>query len=317
MIVSINYQNLYEFNAGGSFFLSQHEVQGINTWDLDRNIDMEQTGNLYAVGLAYSVQIHPKLSMGFTLNFWKKWFGNNGWREKYSESAAGTLTIDPPGPVFIVTPISRNETSVKNYEFDGFNTNLGILWNATGKLTLGTVLKTSFTADLDFSYSSSSGSSLNERQHLDMPMSYGLGAAYRFSDALTISADIYRTEWKDFILTQADGTKVSPITGLSRQESDIDSTIQVRIGGEYLIIDPKFVIPLRAGLFYDPAPATGSPDKYYGFSLGSGLACGSWVFDIAYQFRWADNVKESILKNFNYSSDVKEHQIYTSLIFHF
>jgi hypothetical protein len=27
---------------------------------------------------------------------------------------------------------------------------------------------------------------------------------------------------------------------------------------------------LRSGLFYDPAPAEGSPDDYYGFSLGGG-----------------------------------------------
>ncbi|MCD6426083.1 MAG: outer membrane protein transport protein [Anaerolineales bacterium] len=317
MTLSINYQNLYEFNAGSSFHLSQREVEGINTWVLDRNINLEQIGNLYAIGLAYSVQLHPKLSVGVTLNFWEDWLGENSWKEKYHESATGTLTIDPPGPVLFTTPISRIERSVKDYEFEGFNANIGILWNVTEKLVLGGVLKTKFTADLDFSYSSSSGDSFKEKQRLDMPMSYGLGAAYRFSDAFTVSADVYRTEWQDFILTQADGTKVSPITGLSEQESGIDATIQVRIGGEYLLINPKYIVPLRAGLFYDPAPATGSPDDYYGFTLGSGLARGPWVFDIAYQFRWGDNIKESILTDFDYSSDVKEHQLYTSLIYHF
>jgi len=47
---------------------------------------------------------------------------------------------------------------------------------------------------------------------MDMPMSYGLGIAYRFSDRLTLSADIYRTEWQDFILTDSEGNETSPVT---------------------------------------------------------------------------------------------------------
>jgi len=79
-----------------------------------------------------------------------------------------------------------------------------MLWNITNKLTLGAVLKTPFGADLKHestftsslyylehpeANSSNSISSI-EDETLDMPMSYGIGIAYRFSDQFTLSADV-------------------------------------------------------------------------------------------------------------------------------
>jgi hypothetical protein len=46
-----------------------------------------------------------------------------------------------------------------------------------------------------------------------------------------------------FILTDSKGNKTSPITGQPISESDIGTTHQMRIGGEYLFITPKYVIP--------------------------------------------------------------------------
>ena len=148
-------------------------------------------------------------------------------------------------------------------------------------------------------------------------MSYGLGFAYRFSDQWTVSADVYRTEWEDFVLTQADGQKISPVSGLKLEDSDVGAATQVRLGTEYLIIEPKYIVPLRAGVFYDPSPAEGSPDSYFGLSLGSGIGIGRYIFDIAYQYRFGNDVGSSILKDLNFSEDVREHKIYASLIIHF
>ena len=201
----------------------------------------------------------------------------------------------------------------------------------TSKLNFGAVFKTPFTADIkqksSFSSSikfpdvptadSSFSSRSTEHEDLDMPMSYGIGLAYRFSDNLTASLDLYRTEWDDFELKDSEGNKISPISGLPSSESDVDPTYQVRMGAEYLFIQPKYVIPLRGGLFYDPAPAEGSPDNFYGFSLGSGIAGGRFAFDIAYQYRFGNNVGESILQNLDFSQDVKEHTVYSSIIVHF
>jgi len=58
----------------------------------------------------------------------------------------------------------------------------------------------------------------------------------------------------------------------------------IRLGAEYLAINSResYAVPIRAGLFYDPAPAEGSPDDIYGLSLR--LTKDEWFsLDIAYQ----------------------------------
>jgi hypothetical protein len=149
----------------------------------------------------------------------------------------------------------------------------------TSKLNLGAVLKTPFTADIkqksSISWSlkspddpgddQSSSSRSTEHKDLDMPMSYGIGLAYRSSDNLTASLDLYRTEWDNFELKDSEG----------------------------------------------------NPDDFYGFSLRSGIASGRFIFDIAYQYRFGNNVGKSILQKFDFSQDVKEHTLYSSIIIHF
>jgi hypothetical protein len=112
-------------------------------------------------------------------------------------------------------------------------------------------------------------------------------------------------------------SRTSPITGKPIEQSKSDPTHQVRIGAEYLFITPKYVVPLRGGIFYDPAPAVGSPDDFYGISLGSGIAYKSIVFDIAYQYRFGNDVGTFILEDLDFSQDVQEHTVYMSLIYHF
>jgi long-subunit fatty acid transport protein len=318
MIVSLNYQNLYDFTREWRFPLAQQSERLSTVQD----IDYRQQGGLSAFGVAYCVQITPQVSFGFTLNFWEDGLYENKWEQTTRQNGAGT---------YVGNPFTFESVSDDQFSFNGFNVNLGVLWNVSSRVTLGAVLKTPFEADLShgsrFSYSlnfpdnpaanSQASMSSTEDEDLDMPMSYGLGLAYRFSDALTASIDLYRTEWDDFILTDPHGNRTSPITGQPTSESDIDPTHQVRVGAEYLLIRPRYVIPLRGGVFYDPAPADGSPDDYFGFSLGSGLAYGRFIFDTAYQYRFGNNVGTSMLQNLEFSQDVREHTLYSSVIVHF
>jgi long-subunit fatty acid transport protein len=148
-------------------------------------------------------------------------------------------------------------------------------------------------------------------------MSYGLGIALRPSDRLTFDLDVYRTEWGDYVLHDADGYELNPITGKLRKDSAVSATTQVRIGGEYLIIGESTVVPIRAGVFYDPEPADGSPDDFYGFSIGSGIAYKSVVYDVAYQYRFGRDVRTATVGNADSSQNVKQHTIYMSVIYHF
>lgn len=322
MIVSLNYQHLYDFNREWGFMLNSDDP--VITSPID--YDYEQDGALYALGLAYAVQIHPSFSMGVTLNYWGDAIQDNEWEQKYRQR----WNLDLGG-------ILGYSTTVKNdkYELDGWNANLGFLWHLNSKLTIGGVLKTPFDADIDytstletetvypdqpdFNISTSSSPEFSDEE-LSMPMSYGLGIAYRFSDAFTLAADIYRTHWDDFEFEykddQGDVHKSSPITG--GDAGDIDPTTWIRAGAEYLFIRGKYTIPVHAGIFYDPAPQKGSPDDIYGFSLGSGFVWyDKFSFDVAYQYRFGSDLGKDTITGAGFSQDLSEHTIYSSFVFYF
>lgn len=328
MVVSINHQYLFDFSRKWKFPLPAVDDSEGTVLSFDQNVDIDQDGRLGAIGLAYAIQLTPRLSLGFTLNFWQDAIYKNEWEMKTLQSGTGTFVI----PEIASYPFSFYYDYRDKYTFSGFNANLGMLWNITSRLTIGAVYKTPFTADLTHEYYTDSeviypdvpsanvpSNPVTDKtdQELDMPMAYGVGIAFRFSDALTASVDVYRTEWDDYVLTTENGDKISPISGKPADESDIDPTHQVRLGAEYLWITDKYVIPFRGGLFYDPAPADGKPDDYYGFSLGTGIARGRFVFDTAYQFRFGNDVGKFMLEEQDFSQDVREHTVYASMIFHF
>ena len=318
MIVSINYQHLFDFTRQWDFSFQQQEQDLL----ANHNYHYDQKGKLSAIGLAYGIQINRILSLGMTLNFWEDFQGSNTWKELthhnvHGQDAAGSFAYD----------ILR----VNTYEFNGFNVNLGMMWKINKTYTLSAILKTSFTANLKHERRTVYKVKLNDlpeksfpgitktNEKMDMPMVSGIGIACRFSDRLTIATDIYRTEWQDFLIKDAQGKEKSPVSGLDKNISDISETYQIRAGLEYLIIDPiqKYVIPLRCGLFYDPAPAEKSPDDFLGFGLGTGMAFGPYIFDIAYQCRFSRNTGRSILQSLGFSQDITSHSLYLSFIYHF
>ncbi len=79
-----------------------------------------------------------------------------------------------------------------------------------------------------------------------------------------------------------------------------------------------YVIPFRAGIFYDPAPAREGTDDFWGFSLGTGFGRKGFVFDVAYQYRTGKGVGASMYdKAVHFSQDVDEHKVYASVIVRF
>ena len=191
---------------------------------------------------------------------------------------------------------------------------------------IGAVVKTPFEASLRHDYQSITTSSLTppsqllvtEDVDLRMPLSYGMGLAWRASDTFTVDLDIYRTHWSEYILTDSLGNKFNPTDGQSEGASKIEDTTQVRIGGEYLFIfeEKNMVLPVRSGLFYDPEPTHGSVRNFYGFSFGSGVAYKRYILDLAYQLRWSHNVDTGNLIATS-KANIVQHTVLASLIIHF
>jgi len=77
------------------------------------------------------------------------------------------------------------------------------------------------------------------------------------------------------------------------------------------------VIPVRMGAFYDPEPARGNADVFYGASIETGILFGDISFDIAYQYRFGTKRRSEFMLEREISSDVKQHYLYCSVVFYF
>jgi long-subunit fatty acid transport protein len=321
MIVSLNYQYLYEFDRTiKANFVSYSTGSSIR---FAQHMNFKQRGKLSALSPAYAIQITPDLSLGVTCNIWTdKLFWSNGWTS--DTRIKGTIGRAGKAPAGF-----KAWDHDRYHGFSGFNMNLGFLWDINRFIRIGAVLKTPFTGELTHertvtsrvtsSIGGSTSTTLHIREDVDlhMPMSYGAGCALRCTDAFTVSFDIFRTEWSKFKLEDAQGSRMNPVTGQPTRQSRTYATHQVRLGAEYLFVLTKTVIPVRCGLFYDPEPSTKSPEDFWGFSAGSGISLGKFICDFAYQFRMGKDVEGDVLSIPSAHADVKQHLFLTSFIYHF
>jgi photosystem II stability/assembly factor-like uncharacterized protein/long-subunit fatty acid transport protein len=322
MVVSINYQRLFDFKRE---FEYQRNISAPAV-DLHQQIRYDQDGFVSAIGFAGAIEITPRISLGATVNVWTDQMGSdNGWTENYNEIAEGSQAG---------VPVTINTTIQDRYEqFRGINFNIGLLWDIGNWGTIGAVVKTPFTATIQhrfsFSQTTQYGDPINddnttgpitveEEVDLNMPISYGLGWSRRFQDVFTLGIDIYRTEWGDYCLTNGNGEEFSPIDGRPKEQSDVDATTHIRVGGEYLFLMPQhdLAVPVRFGLFYDPEPSEGSPNDVYGFALGAGLTFPRCSLDLAYQLRWADDADSGNLIAGSLV-DITQQTLMASLIYYF
>ncbi len=329
MVVSLNYQRLYDFYDEMKFdYNFSSYLTGGGFLNVETRERFSQRGALKAFSPAFAIQITPRLSFGFTLNFWTNKLGfDNEWVVRRRTNANGYINTANRSLQVKGTRIYEED----NKDFEGFNFNLGLLWHVNRVITIGAVFKSPLIADvtrktynMSVTYPFGFGAAGppaefydRDRIKIKFPMSYGLGIAFRLSDSLTISTDVYRTQWSDFYVRTKHGSS-NPITGTSRREAHVKDTTQVRIGGEYLMIFEKTLVPIRLGFFYDPEPSYKNPDDFFGVSAGTGIMLGNNIaLDCAYVYRFGRNVKGDAIGIERTKFDIDQHSVYFSMIFHF
>lgn len=317
VVVSLNHQMLFDLNKKVNFnYTFENELL-----KLPSKIFYKQNGELTTLSPAIAFQITPSLSLGATFNFWTNIFGSDGWTTKYRQSSSGTFAGEKTKDIVRID---------SRYRFRGFNYHIGTLWNITDKITFGAVYKSSFNAKVNkrekFYSMQVTGNNppeindlplTNEHLRLKMPDSYGIAFAYRFSDNFTMAIDIYRTEWGKYVLEDGNKDKWRAMNLKPRNGTTVKPTHQVRLGGEYLFILSKTVIPVRGGIYYDPEPSTNNPDDYFGISVGSGVSIGPVIIDFAYSYRFGNNAEGAVSGVPNSTIDVKQHLFLLSSIIHF
>ena len=161
----------------------------------------------------------------------------------------------------------------------------------------------------------------SEDVSIRFPRVYGLGASYRATNTITISADFTRTAWSEstidgfFSLARRPRTDVAqplPPTGIDPLIDHYDTlpfpaveegangqadTNQFRVGAEWVLRlgqSGNLLLPLRVGFFRDGQPviirlndASGQPlpeeqPTFSGLTAGLGVTVGGVLFDLAY-----------------------------------
>jgi long-subunit fatty acid transport protein len=247
-----------------------------------------------------------------------------------------------PEPMSIYS--EGEQTEIKEFsDVEGANVTLGTLWNVTGKLTLGLTADLPYTLDMREKVSLKAKPTRTVDQdgkvtmsrspyekvpevesnvEYDFPLTLGLGAAYRFSDAFSIAGDVSWTNWSEFMFRKEDGTEVNPINQDTATDDGtldpVSDTWAVRLGAEYLFIMKKTVIPLRAGVFLEQQPGVHDADDVYGASFGTGVSIGNVILDVAYQARLGNDVLGGVFSNVvGTDADTVEHLAFASVIVHF
>jgi len=317
MVFSINYQRLYEMDKNTAFNY-RWDLGGADY--LNDSVSYVQKGYLYALSPAIAVQVRPELSFGLTLNIWGNTLGQNGWESSYRSSGTGQV---------LGNSLSKSLVWTTNNDFEGINANLGVLWSITDAVSLGAVYKTPFDGKVKqgtyFYQQQTLGTTTSISPPVEsstsftmkMPASYGLGMQYRRSDSLVFALDVYQTQWSDFMIVDAAGNQTNPLSTKPISQGALKDTTQMRFGGEYLFIKTAGTTAVRAGLFSDPEPGTGTVNKFTGFSLGTGYSTKQYSLDASYQYRSGKNVDGDIASIQPGSTDVTQQTIMLSGIWYF
>jgi long-subunit fatty acid transport protein len=312
----LNYLNVYRFDKEMRFPVALKD--GASMVDFTYNFD--QNGSFSAIAPAFGIEVTPRLSLGVTLNLWHHRLTNSS-RYRLEQTSQGT---------FSASGLSGGFNQVQSDEFEvdeGYSLVVGGMYRYSRSWTFAGVVKPAYTLDIDHGnilaidvqgdleqFLVDETISTKRDAELRFPWIVGGGVAWRPNDEWTVSSDVTWTQWSEYLFHEG-GASTNPVTG---KDDELDDTITWRLGCEYLWILDDYVFPFRCGLGYDPAPAVGEADDFYTLNAGMGVQIYNRIsIDLAYEFRWGNNVNKSNLTGIDGGQDVKTHRLLASLIYHF
>ena len=236
--------------------------------------------------------------------------------------------------------IDGEYAEVNTYEdLSGYNATFGMLWVVNNRLNLGAVLDLPWTAEGtlkkkvtnhtrtfdrsgQYLLDESNTTETSEKSfEYNFPMYWSVGLNYRWNTVCYSMLDVSRTHWSDFSFKVDGEERISPVNGGAYDQADVNDCWSVRLASEYVFMLQNTEIPIRGGVAWEQQPAIGTPDEYWSVSLGSGISITkgpvSCMIDLAYSYRWGNNVMGSLISSPEMTTDVEMHQVYLSNIWHF
>jgi long-chain fatty acid transport protein len=253
----------------------------------------------FAPTLAYKV--NDRISFGAQLNV------------NYGIFDIGTYAgkLEPP-LVPATFDLGQYEESEKGW---GIGATFSALFKPSETFSLGLSLRTPTTIKFsgeakisNLGFLGFAGASDMERE-VKWPLWVGGGAAFKPLANLTLTADLQYSAWN--VIDVIETTYTDPLwaqlmsaSGKTEMPMHWDNRIQFRCGAEYAL---KSGLALRAGYYYDPAPAPDTTMNIllpnYDFNvitLGVGYTLGALQLDFGAEYLIGKNREISVLKTFTY-----------------
>ncbi len=353
--LSLSYQRKYDFSRSLTYESDRFTTGGAGTpWTTRTGTRFDQSGSLSAITLAYAMEVTGRLSVGGAVNIWRSSFlGDNGWTQDIewnTQSRFGSSVTN----IELARHEEYKDFSGENFTFGVlWNASRRVTLGAryatafTGRADYSAMDTRTYwpspSVNMPGAVPSITVSEQRERRRIHFPASIAVGAAYHANERLTLSFDVTRTDWSSFYAEDAQGKRFSLVdasnVGGSASRSHFDPTYTIRLGAEYVFKPQhieegmRYLWSLRGGLFYDQEPASGksnadrlyggrgsgSPDSFYGFSLGAGLLAHRRInFDFAYQLRYGPGVNGDFIQGVEgFDEDVLQHRFLFSTVLYF
>lgn len=273
-------------------------------------------GGVNTITPGIGVKINPIFSVGFSANIW---MGTLNAEQSQENSRLGkdrfTFDLDYSGLNFVLGGL---------VDFEAQN-NLPLKFGVT--LRTPFTLKGSGTWEMNYRLTANQDANGDLKHEIEMPFMLGFGSSFRFGENFTVAADFemrnYGSKQNKVDVTLPDGSISSSLDNISESKQNLN---EFRIGGEYLVVMEKAVIPLRFGFKTVPTvladyivdTSTGeyvpSTTQVTGKSLsfGSGFITDAFAFDVTYS-RTTYTQKYDVDGQIDYTTGT----LSTSVIFYF
>jgi hypothetical protein len=173
-------------------------------------------------------------------------------------------------------------TDSKSHKFQGFYVNGGLAWELADKIEVAAVFRTPFVKKSDseslLRYLSPEGDTdimieASSRDEYKQPLVAGIGVSYKFSPKFRAASDFTFYNWSKYKVNYYEEELERDLKDIIKIGAGIEHSSSRRIFGQ------EVIIPLRAGLIYDPQPMKEPNSSYFYLSLGTGVHWGKFLFD--------------------------------------
>lgn len=269
-------QRLVDFTYEGTRQFEEVDGEGNPLFLLEQSSLQSGSIRLYSGSLAF--QPTQRTLVGVTVNRW-----DGRWDMASTNTEQSVAAGSEP----------ESFTYSQSNRLTGWNVDLGLLLRYPS-FNVGVRYRTPFDADYDFSASLETNIETplsplpTTTTKLHWPGTLNVGVAIKPSDTLVLALDWGRTDWSEMVFDVPGAGHVNFFDLKSPEETNAGTSDDWHAGAEYLFFSGKTVVPVRAGWFREPQPATdavtGDRIVQTGFSFGTGVKSGWWAIDASLRY---------------------------------